>query len=437
MFDGHEIFPATAKLNEQKHLVLGGCDSVELVQEYGTPLYVYDEDTLRGMCREFVEAFGRAKGVNSKILYAAKAFINPAIAEIVSEEGLGMDVVSAGEIAVALASGFPSERIYFHGNNKSQNELEVAIDSNVSKIVIDNFHEMEILNKVALSKGIVQDALLRVSPGVDPHTHVKTTTGVLDSKFGLSIDTGDAALAISKAMELPGINLRGLHCHLGSPIFELEPYSIAVEAIFRLASQFKMKGFVMEEFSPGGGFAIGYTRGQTPPPIASYAEVIIKAVKDCSKEFGMDVPEIVMEPGRSIVGRAGVALYTVGSTKDIPGVRKYVSLDGGMGDNIRPAMYDSVYEASVANRMSDTEEEKVTLAGKFCESGDILVRDVFMPSLKPGDIVAIPASGAYAPSMASVYNLNPRPAIVIVKDGSSRVIRRRETYQDLMLLDVF
>ena len=437
MFDGHEIFPATAKLNEQKHLVLGGCDSVELVQEYGTPLYVYDEDTLRGMCREFVEAFCRAKGVNSKILYAAKAFINPAIAEIVSEEGLGMDVVSAGEIAVALASGFPSERIYFHGNNKSQNELEVAIDSNVSKIVIDNFHEMEILNKVALSKGIVQDALLRVSPGVDPHTHVKTTTGVLDSKFGLSIDTGDAALAISKAMELPGINLRGLHCHLGSPIFELEPYSIAVEAIFRLASQFKMKGFVMEEFSPGGGFAIGYTRGQIPPPIASYAEVIIKAVKDCSKEFGMDVPEIVMEPGRSIVGRAGVALYTVGSTKDIPGVRKYVSLDGGMGDNIRPAMYESVYEASVANRMSDTEEEKVTLAGKFCESGDILVRDVLMPSLKPGDVVAIPASGAYAPSMASVYNLNPRPAIVIVKDGSSRVIRRRETYQDLMLLDVF
>jgi diaminopimelate decarboxylase len=271
---------------------------------------------------------------------------------------------------------------------------------------------------------------------VDPHTHAKTTTGVLDSKFGLSIETGDAERAIRLALSLPNVRVMGIHFHLGSPIFELEPYSIAIDTVLTFIARFMSDGLSLEEFSPGGGFAIGYLRDRLPPPIASYADVIAATVKRRCGDLGIGEPTLVIEPGRAIVGRAGVALYTVGAMKEIPGVRKYVSLDGGMGDNIRPAMYDSPYEAVLASRMSDPESETVTLAGKFCESGDVLVRDIPMPDLGPGDIVAMPAVGAYAPSMASSYNLNPRPAIVLVKDGHSRLIRRRETHEDMMHLDV-
>ena len=434
-FDNVSLFPFTAELDEKDHLVLGGCSAVDLASEFGTPLYVYDEETLRGMCREFTGAF-TGSYADSKVVYASKAYVNPALARLMAEEGLGLDVVSGGELAVARSVDFPPEDIYFHGNNKTPEELQQAIEYGVGRIVVDNHHELEILDSLARQMGMVQEIWLRLSPSVDPHTHAHTTTGTLDSKFGLSIDTGDAAAAITRALAAPNLNLTGLHFHLGSPIFELEPYSIAVDTVLTFASRFKGQGLELHEFSPGGGFAIGYVTQQPPPPIADYAAVISSAVTARCDDLGFGRPQLVVEPGRAIVGRAGVALYSVGAIKDIPNVRKYVSLDGGMGDNIRPALYEASYEAVVANRVSAPAEETVTLAGKFCESGDVLVRDICLPELEPGDLVAIPSSGAYAPSMASNYNLNPRPAIVMVGDGSARLIRRRETYEDMMAADI-
>ena len=434
-FDNISLFPVTAAVNADDHLTLGGCDVVDLAREFGTPLYVFDEDTLRGMCREFVAEFGK-RYPDSKVAYASKAFVNPAIARIVAEEGLGLDVVSGGELAVAKAVDFPAEDIYFHGNNKTPDELEFALDYGIGQVVVDSFHELETLDEIAGRRGMRQDIMLRLSPSVDPHTHTATTTGILDSKFGFSIETGDAAKAIRQSLRAANLNLVGIHFHLGSPIFELEPYALGVEVALNFLSQFKEEGLQLREFSPGGGFAIGYLRNEPPPEISEYAEVIAASATRLCDELGFGTPRLIVEPGRSIVGRAGVALYTVGGIKDIPTVRKYVSLDGGMGDNIRPAIYGSEYEAVLASRMSASSEEVVTLAGKYCESGDVLVRDITMPVVKPGDIIAIPSSGAYAPSMASNYNLNGRPAIVMAKDGDARLIRRRESYADMMMMDV-
>ena len=434
-FSNIELFPITASVSDEGHLVLGGCDTVGLASEFGTPLYVFDEDTLRGMCREFLSEF-KGRYANTRIVYASKAFVNPALANLMSGEGLGIDVVSGGELAVARAVGFPPDGVYFHGNNKTPDELEMALDYMIGHIVVDSFHELWLLDEIAQAKGITQNIMLRLSPGIDPHTHVYTTTGILDSKFGFSIETGDAAKAIRQALKTQNLDLTGIHFHLGSPIFGLEPYSIAIDTVLTFLAQFKDEGLQLREFSPGGGFAIGYVRTEAPPPIADYAEVIVSALKRRGADLGFGEPRLIVEPGRSIVGRAGVALYTVGAIKDIPTVRKYVSVDGGMGDNIRPALYDSRYEAVVANRISAQPEETVTLAGKYCESGDVLVKDIEMPVMESGDIVAIPSSGAYAPSMASNYNLNPRPAIIMVKDGKARLIRRRETYEDMMLCDV-
>lgn len=434
-FENIDLFPLTARINSADHLTLGGCDAAGLVSEFGTPLLVYDEFTLREMCRQFVDGF-TSRYPDTIVAYASKAFLNTAIARLVAEEGMGLDVVSGGELAVALAAGVPMAKVYFHGNNKSADELEFAVESQIGRIVIDSFNELRLLDDIARHKGIEQDVMIRLSPNVDPHTHAFTTTGILDSKFGFAIETGDSAQAIRQAIAAEHLNLVGVHFHLGSPIFELDPYSDAVETILTYLAPFKEEGLELQEFSPGGGFAIGYTRDQPPPDIAEYAEVITKTLASKCNDLGFEKPKMIIEPGRSIVGRAGVALYTVGAIKDIPTVRKYVSLDGGMGDNIRPALYGSEYEAVVANRMSDTPTEMVTLAGKYCESGDVLIKDISMPVMNAGDIVAIPSSGAYVPSMASNYNLNPRPAIVVVKDGSASLIRRRETYQDLMAMDV-
>ena len=435
-FANSVLFPLSVEVNDSDHLTLGGRDVVDLVSEFGTPLYVFDEVTLRTTCREFRDEFG-SRYPKTRVLYGAKAYVNPAIAKLVHEEGLGMDVVSGGELAVAKAVGFPPELIYFHGNNKSADELRMALDYGIGRIVVDNFHELNTLSEIAASQGVVQDVMVRLSPGIDPHTHEKTTTGVLDSKFGFSIETGDGARAIRQALDTPSLNVVGIHFHLGSPIFELEPYSIAVDTVLTYLTQFKAEGLELQEFSPGGGFAIGYVRDQLPPPVSSYAEVITTAVRDRCADLGFGEPLLAIEPGRATVGRAGVALYTVGAIKDIPSVRKYASLDGGMADNIRPALYDSKYEAVVANRMSAPPEETVTLAGKYCESGDILIRDAFLPELESGDVIAIPASGAYAPSMASNYNMSPRPAIVMVNEGDTRLIRRRESYDDLMNPDIY
>ena len=435
-FANADLFPVTAGVTPGGHLSIGGLDTVDLAAELGTPLYIYDEATLRGMCREFVGEF-TSRYQKTTVAYASKAFINPALAMLAEEEGLGLDVVSGGELAVAMAVDFPMERVYFHGNNKTPDELRMALDAGIGRIVVDGLYELELLDELAAGAGRKQEIMLRLSPGVDPHTHAKTTTGILDSKFGISIDTGDAERAVRQALASKNLDLVGLHCHLGSPIFELEPYSIAIDAMLTFAAGFKSEGLELREFSPGGGFAIGYVTSQLPPPIADYAEVITRTLKARSRDLGLGEPRLVIEPGRAIVGRAGVALYTVGAVKDIPTVRKYVSLDGGMGDNIRPAMYEAVYEAVVANRMIEQSDENVTLVGKFCESGDYLIRDIALPVMEQGDVVAIPSSGAYAPSMASNYNLNARPPIVLVNDGAFRMIRRRETYEDMMRADVW
>ena len=429
------VFPDTAGVNRRGQLVIGGCNTLELAAEYGTPVYILDEDTLRSRCRCFTQEFQR-RHPNTSVLYASKAYINPALAKIFQEEGLGLDVVSGGELAVARAAGFPLDRVYFHGNNKTPDELTEAVEQGIGRVVVDSFHELELLEQIAAAAGKVQDILVRVSPGIDPHSHVHTTTGILDSKFGFSIQTGHAAKAIRQALVAPNLKLWGLHFHLGSPIFELEPYRAATELVLRFAAGFREEGLQLEEFSPGGGFAIAYTRQQQPPDIGDYADTIVSTMKSTCDDLGMALPRLVVEPGRSIIGPAGVALYRVGAIKDIPGVRKYVSVDGGMGDNIRPALYQAVYEVVLAGKANQEPVEKVTIAGKYCESGDLLASDKMLPEVVTGDIIAIPAAGAYCPSMASNYNLNPRPPMVLVKDGRSRLVRRRESYQDMMLCDV-
>ena len=434
-FDNASLFPIGSTLSENGHLNIGGRDVTELAKEYGTPLYIYDEATIRTMARTFVKEFG-TRYANTVVAYASKAFLTKAMARIANEEGLSLDVVSGGEIAAAISAGFPAARMDFHGNNKTPDELIYAVESGVGTIVVDGFHELKLLNHLAEERGVEQGIMLRLSPSVDAHTHGHTTTGILDVKFGFSIESGESTIAIRQALDSSNLDLKGIHFHLGSPIFELEPYSQAIDTVLDYLAQFKSEGLNLREFSPGGGFAIGYTRNQPPPPISAYADVITSMLTKKCNQLGFDLPKLIIEPGRSIVGRAGVAIYTVGVIKDIPTVRTYVSLDGGMGDNIRPALYGSEYEAVVANKMTvDTDHEVVTLAGKYCESGDILVKDISLPTIESGDIIAIPSSGAYCLAMSSNYNMNPRPAVVMVKDGTSKVIRRRETYQDLIALD--
>ena len=429
------VFPDTATVDTQGQLVLGGCRATDLADEYGTPVYVLDEETLRARCRSFIGEFRKLYPATN-VSYACKAYINPALARLFQEEGMGFDVVSGGELALAISAEVSMDEVYFHGNNKTPQELSEALENSIGWVVVDSFHELQLLDQLAGQAGKTQDILIRLSPGVDPHTHVYTTTGILDSKFGFSIQTGHAAEAIRMGLAAKNLNLRGLHFHLGSPIFELEPYRVATELVLRFAAEFREEGLELQRFSPGGGFAIGYTRGQEPPPISAYAETIVSTITATCQDLGMEPPPVVIEPGRAIIGPAGVALYRIGAIKDVPGVRKFVSVDGGMGDNIRPALYQAEYEVVAANKADQEPVEKVTIAGKYCESGDLLATDVMLPELESGDLLAIPAAGAYCPSMASNYNLNPRPPMVLVKDGQSRMIRRRESYQDLMHCDV-
>jgi diaminopimelate decarboxylase len=431
------VLPLTAGLSPAGRLSLGGCDAVDLVREFGSPLYVFDEATLREQCRAFTREF-RQCYPETKVRYASKAYLGRALAALTKEEGLGLDVVSGGELAIALSVGFPATEIDFHGNNKSEQELREAVAAGIGHVVVDNFHELTLLDRVAQEAGKRQPVLLRLSPGVDPHTHGHTTTGILDSKFGFPIQTGQAAEAVGEALQAPGLELRGYHVHLGSPIFELEPYQQASDVVMAFAEEMvERQGFVPKEFSPGGGFAVQYLATQPAPPIADYAELITGSLRRACAAHHLPLPAISIEPGRAIVGRAGVALYTVGARKEIPNLRTYVSVDGGMADNIRPAIYGSQYEAIVADRPLAPAEETVTIAGKYCESGDLLIKDARLPRLRAGDVLAIPASGAYCLAMASNYNAALRPAIVLVRGGRARLIRRRETYDDLMRTDVY
>ena len=429
------ILPDTAAVNEKGHLTIGGCDVAKLAAKFGTPLYIFDEATLRRTCAEFRQEFGR-RYTDTLVIYAAKAFINRALARIFKEEGLGLDVVSGGELSIARSADFPMDKVFFHGNNKLHEEIELAIGWGIGRIVVDNLHELSLVNQVAKKARITQDILLRHTPGIDAHTHEYITTGVIDSKFGLPIATGQAEEAVVKALSASNLKLTGLHVHLGSLIFSIEPYQKAIEIVFRFAAEMREKhGFTMREFSPGGGFAVQYTRDAPAPDIAYFAQAISAAIKSRSKAFGLKPPRLIVEPGRAVVGRAGVAIYRVGAIKDIPGVRKYVAVDGGMPDNIRPALYGSRYEAIVANKANKKALERVNIVGKFCESGDVLVKDAAIPRVIPGDIVAIPVSGAYCLSLASNYNASLKPAIILVKNSKARLIRRRESYDDLIQHD--
>lgn len=431
------ILPQTATLTPEGRLSIGGCDLTALAAEFGTPLYVYDEETIRAQCRAFVAEFG-ARLPRSRVLYAAKAFLSPALAGVLAEEGVGMDVVSGGELYVARRAGFPSEAMAFHGNNKGGGELSIALEAGVGRIILDNPHELALLSELTAGRRAPQAVMLRVTPGVDAHTHVKTTTGLRDSKFGFSLENGDAERAVAATLAAPQLDLTGYHIHLGSPIYTMEPYVAGIEVMAEFAAAMRDRhGVVWREFSPGGGYAVGYTADRPPPPIGEYAEVITAALRHACERWALPLPEVHIEPGRSIVARAGVAVYTAGSRKEIPGVRTYVAVDGGMADNVRPAMYGSAYEALLANRASEEPQETVTVAGKFCESGDVLVRDAALPRVEPGDLLAIPASGAYNLAMESNYNKALRPGVVFVRDGEARLTRRRERYEDLVSLEVW
>lgn len=427
--------PITARVNAAVHLEIGGCDAVELARTYGTPLYVYDESTVRARCRDYLASFRRLH-LETDVAYGAKAYFEPWLARLIAEEGLGLDVVSGGELYVAQRAAFPLKRVLFHGNNKSADELAQAVDASIGRVVVDNLHELELLDRIASERGRRQPILLRLNPGIDAHTHGHLATGVLDSKFGFPIATGQAADAVARALAAPGVELRGVHSHIGSQIFDAAAFEANAEVLVRFAAEQRDRhgghGFVAAEISPGGGLAVAYTKDDPVLPLSSFAEAIVGSLHEAASRHRLPLPRLIIEAGRSIVAEAGVALYTVGAIKDIPGVRTYVSVDGGMADNIRPALYGARYEVLAASRMAALASDTVTIAGKYCESGDILVKDVCLPPLVPGDVVAFPVAGAYCLPMASNYNLALLPAVVVVHGGQSRLVRRRQTYEDLL-----
>lgn len=428
-----ELFPITTQVKNDR-LVVGGCDIVSLASEFGTPLYIYDEATIRGKCREYRAEFAD-RYPNSLIVYACKAFINRALARLFNEEGLGLDVVSGGELAVVQSIQFPADKIYFNGNNKSAQELEMALDVGVGRIVADNFYELSLIEDIAKNNGVHAAIMLRLSPGVDPHTHAHLATGASDSKFGFPME--QAAEAVRKTLASPSLDLLGVHFHIGSQIFEFTPYRQAIDIVLDFTAEMSGKhSFSLKELSIGGGLGIAYTRDSSSPKASDFAEFITTAVTKKCKTTSTQPPRLIIEPGRSIVGQAGIAVYCAGATKEIEGVRKYVSVDGGMSDNIRQALYGARYEAVIANRMSDGNVEQVTISGKLCESGDILIRDIALPEVRAGDILAVPCCGAYCLAMASNYNGALKPAIVLVNEGKPHIIRRRETYEDLMRCDM-
>ncbi len=431
-----DVLPLTAEVDQSGALSIGGVAMRALAEQFGTPLYIYDEHTIRQTCRDYLREYD-AQLPGARAHYASKAWLSPALTRILVEEGFGLDVVSAGELHVALAGGMDPGQIGFHGNGKTRAELEYALERRVGRIILDNDDELALLDELTRERAQTQRVMLRITPGVDAQTHAKTTTGLRDSKFGFPLPSGQAEAALVRALEAPFLDLTGLHIHLGSPLFNTDPYAEGIATIAGFAREMKQRhGYEWREFSPGGGMALTYTADQLAPETDRYAVRIADALHTACDAHGLAVPNVHIEPGRSVVGRAGVALYTVVSRKHIPDTRDYVTVDGGMSDNIRPAMYDSRYEAAAAEHMLEEPTQTVTVAGKFCESGDVLVRDAQLPPLAPGDLIAIPASGAYQIAMESNYNLSLRPAVVMVNEGKARLIRRRQTYDDLLALEL-
>jgi diaminopimelate decarboxylase len=424
----------TMRINELGHLEIGGYDTVELARNFGTPLYVMDEAEIRRVCREYRAAF--TDGFGGEVIYASKAFMNLAMCRVIEEEGLSLDVVSGGELYTAIKARFPASRIYFHGNNKQPQELRMALEYRVGRIVVDNFQEMTFLNDLAGQMGVCAQVLLRLTPGVEAHTHEYIRTGQIDSKFGFTVPNGQALEAVKLCLTLPHLEFKGIHCHIGSQVFDMSSFNHAAKVMMEVIKDIREQaGIAVEELNLGGGFGIYYVEGDQPATIAEYAQAVTGAVKETAAKYQLNVPKIMIEPGRSIVGEAGTTLYTVGSIKEIPGIRKYVAVDGGMADNPRPALYQARYEAVVANRAAEPAAETVSITGKCCESGDMLIWDINLPQVKSGDILAVFCTGAYNYTMSMNYNRLGRPAVVLVNDGRADVIVERESYEDLLRND--
>mgnify|MGYP000482556460 FL=1 len=429
------VLPLTAEVKDD-HLYVGGVDMVELAREQGTALYVMDEADMRTRMETYLAAF-RSRYQNSDVVYASKAFLNKEAARIVADEGLCLDVSGGGELAIALAAGFPTERIFMHGNNKTPRELREATQAVVGRIIIDSRIELKRISEIAGELGVVQPIYMRITPGVAADTHQYIRPGCEDSKFGFTRRDDFAYGCVKDVLAAPNVRLAGLHCHIGSQIFALHSYPEAVEVMVELMARIEEGyGYRIEELDVGGGLGIAYTADDKPASIDEFAETVTSAVHAACEKFGVPEPRLLTEPGRSLVATAGVTLYTVGILKTLPGIRKYVAVDGGMSDNIRTALYHADYEPVIANKAGQPRTEIVTIAGKHCESGDAVVIDMPMQHPDLGDIVAVFGTGAYCYTMASNYNGQPRPAIVFVKDGQARVTTRRETYEDLMSRDI-
>lgn len=424
-------------VNNENHLTIGGADSLSLANDFGTPLYVFDENEIRKNMRTYRDAIKKYYDDNGLILYASKAFSAKAIYKIAKEEGLGVDVVSGGELYTAKSVNFPPEKIYFHGNNKTKEELKDALNYGVGRIVVDNIYELRLLDSLAKEMGKVQDILFRIKPGIDAHTHDFVKTGQIDSKFGVALENGEAIDIIKKALGFKNVNVVGIHCHIGSQIFELSPFCETADVMMSFMKEVKDEtGITLSELNLGGGFGIRYIQSDDPVPYDKYIETVSVAIHDLAKKYDIPMPKILMEPGRSIVASAGATLYTIGGVKDIKNVRKYISVDGGMADNPRYILYNADYTFTIANKANDKKNDVVTVAGKCCESGDLLGENIPLQTAEVGDTLAVLSTGAYNYSMASHYNRIPNPAVVFVKDGEARVVIKRETYEDIIKNDL-
>ncbi|MBQ2325144.1 MAG: diaminopimelate decarboxylase [Clostridia bacterium] len=424
-------------VNEQGHLCIGSHDTVELAKEFGTPLYVLDEDKVRQNCRGYKNAIDEYYGGRGLALYASKALCTMYTARVAAEEGLGADVVSGGEIYTLKKAGFPMEKVFFHGNNKTDDEIELAMDCGVGHIVVDNIYELDRVNQAAAKRNTVQPILFRIKPGIDAHTHDFVRTGQIDSKFGVALENGEAYEIHKYASTLKNVSVDGVHCHIGSQIFDVTPFCEAAKVMMNFVADLRdTLGLDPKILNLGGGFGIKYVEGDDPLAPVDYVKAAIETVKEVAEQRKIPLPFLVFEPGRSIVAEAGITLYTVGCVKDIVNVRTYVSVDGGMSDNPRYIMYGSKYSAVLANKANEENVKKVTIAGKCCESGDIIQENVPLPEVNVGDTLAVLATGAYNYSMASNYNRIPRPAMVAVKGSEKKVIVRRETYEDIIKNDI-
>lgn len=424
MSTNQSIKPITAERKE--NLIIGGCDTVELAKKYGTPLYVVDEKTLRAICQDYKNAFKDYK--NIKMMYASKALSNLAIASILDSEGFGFDTVSAGEIYTVYKAGVDMSKVLFNGNNKTSKEIELAIDLNVGRFSVDNFYEAELLNKIALEKNKNVEIILRITPGIECHTHDYIQTGQIDSKFGFDLSQVDNIIELINT-KYKNLVLKGLHAHIGSQIFEMQSFAdevrILVKELIRINDKFNLE---LNELNIGGGLGVKYTEQDNPPSVEELANAIGSAMDVYTEKL-----TIYIEPGRSIISTAGVTLYTIGSSKQVPNGRKYIAVDGGMADNPRPSMYQALYSAEICNKKDDLEKETVTIAGRFCESGDILIENIELPSPKSGDILCVYNTGAYNYSMSSNYNRVEKPAMVLVNSGQSDMIVSRESLEDLLV----